>query len=141
MQQVTPEFRMALAKSLELAAQEPDDAVNYMTRHVPVYGLYQPTSEQAVAGGCTTCTYLGLWARAWAGYPPAPHGIVWLFEEGIRKQGGDLTQQTKRVLIHEFGHAAQKDHVLDAMEAEKKQRAMARPFAAGYKPCGGCPGR
>lgn len=134
--QVSPVFREAVANAIQQAARYPDDAVQYMSYKVPVYMQTVPTEQQAIAGGCKNCTYLGLWAAAWPGYPQAPHGMVWLFEDGIARMGGDIFQQTMGVMLHEFDHALQRDHVLDAMKSDQARGAF-----TPYRPCGGCPGR
>jgi hypothetical protein len=133
---VSEDFRLAVAHALQQASRFPDDAVQYMSYKVPVYMAPGPTQQQAVAGGCPNCTYLGLWAASWPGLPTAPHGMIWLFEDGIRKMGGNLHEQVNAVLLHEYDHALQRDHVLDAMKLDQ-QRGLFRP----YRPCGGCPGR
>lgn len=136
MQQVSPDFRAAVDYALQQAAHFPDDAIQYMSAKVPVYMAAVPTPQQAQAGGCPNCTYLGLWAAAWPGLPPAPHGMIWLYEEGIRRTGGNIYEQVMAVLLHEYDHALQRDHVLDAMRADQARGAW-RPWRA----CGGCPGR
>ena len=121
----------------------PDDAMQYLASEqygIPVYAQYRANPEQARAGGCVDCLYLGLWANHWNGYPQSPHGLIWLFEDGITSQGGDLNTKAYEVLIHEFGHALQRDHVLDAM-ASKKASGMWRPNVAGSRARGCCPGR
>ncbi len=131
----TTEFQNAVKAAIDSASRWPDDAVQYMSHHVPVYAMTVPTPEQAKAGGCANCTYLGLWASSWPGYPPAPHGTIWLFETGIRSIGGDLRQNTLAVLLHEYDHALQRDHVLDAMAAAKAAGSF-----TPYRGCGVCPG-
>jgi len=137
MQMVEPssEFKQAVHQALAAAARYPDDAIQYMAVHVPVYVGVNATPDQAAAGGCVKCTYLGLWAASWPGYPYAPHGSIWLFERGIRSVGGTLSENTLAVMVHEFGHALQRDHVLEAME-----QAKARGAWAPFRGCGSCPG-
>ncbi len=107
---------------------------------VPIYGQLEPTLRQQEEGGALGKVYLGLWARDWPGYPASPHGIIWVFEQGTRQfaasEGTDLTTKVMEVVLHEFGHALDRDHVLDAMEA-RRQAAMARPQSG----CGSCRGR
>lgn len=102
-----------------------DDAIVYAVKRVPVYAQYTATEEQARAGGCPTCTYLGLWTDRWPGYGVWPHGIIWLFEDGNQqetaREDSDLTAVATRVLHHELGHALQRDHVLDALERTRRQ--------------------
>lgn len=131
----SPEFAQAVSESLYLAANSVrDDAIAYMASGaVPVYYGFAATAEQASAGGCPSCTYLGLWADNWPGYEavPHPHGIIWLFEDGIRKYGTGktLTDKTLATLLHEYGHALQRDHVLDAVK-ERQRRGLSRPCAS-----------
>lgn len=131
----TDDFKQAVISAIDRASKYPDDAVQYMSRFVPIYATRTPTQEQAQAGGCPSCTYLGLWAATWPGYPRAPHGSIWLFENGIRTVRGSLQDNTLAVLLHEFDHALQRDHVLDAMSAAKASGSW-RPWRA----CGSCPG-
>lgn len=73
---------------------------------------------------CRACTFLGLWASSWPGYEQSPHGIIFLFEDGIRKEiekkkdmgvRATLQEECLRVFLHEVDHALQRDHVLEAM--------------------------
>lgn len=127
---VSPEFMGAVQWALATAGQSPDEAVRYMVETVPVYAAPRPDIAQAQAGGCPNCVYLGLWAARWTGYQQSPHGIIWLFEEGIRRMGGRLPQQTLGTLLHEFDHALQRDHVLEALGQHKALAAA----AMGYRP-------
>jgi len=120
-----------------------DDAVAYMAQFIPIYTQYRPTPEQAKAGGCVNCTYLGLWADRWPGYPSYEHGIIWLFEEGIRSRSGDVQAQVFSTLIHEMDHALQRDHVLDALERKRSaglwlpRRMAAMAVRPSPRPCCG----
>lgn len=120
---LSQEFIVALTEAQHLAAQSPDSAVAYMAQQVPTYAQERPTPEQARAGGCPTCTYLGLWASSWPGYTPSAHGTIWIFEEGVRRQGGNLVDAAYRTILHEMDHALQRDHVLERLG----QRALALP--------------
>ncbi len=133
---ISDEFRRAYLGAQQNLLHYPDDSVQYMAEFVPVYLDRAPTIEQKQAGGCTKCTYFGLWAAQWRGMARAEHGMVWLFEDGIRTINGDLIENTTKVLYHElYEHALQNDHVLDAME-----QARARGMWAPWRPCGRCPG-
>jgi len=123
---VSQEFLSAVRWASEQAAQSDDEAVRFIIHYVPVYAQARPTREQAIAGGCVRCTYLGLWTSSWPGYPDAIHGTIWVFEEGIRAQGGDLYQQTLATLKHEIDHALERDHVLEHLK-QAKAAAMVRP--------------
>lgn len=123
-------FKQAVARAIAAANQAPDDAIRYMARTIPIYLDQEASVEQSTAAGCATCSYLGLWANGWPGYPPEPHGTIWLFESGISGMGGDIAENAYDVLVHEMSHALDRDHVLDAMEAE------ARGLAAPASPCG-----
>jgi hypothetical protein len=143
--QVTPAFlSMAMLALRDINSSHPDDAIRFAAGQVPVYTQRAPSLAQAHAGGCPPpCTYLGLWAdeataaRLFPPGPwseePAPHGIIWIFENGIRRVArGDVYQQVHTTLVHELGHALQRDHVLDAMEQQG-----ARPQATSDEPpCG-----
>lgn len=117
------EFQDAVRAAIMQARSAPDDAVRYMSDHIPIWAMYEAEQSQKVAGGCPNCFYLGLWARDWPGYNPTMHGIIFLFESGIRQMGGELYAQTYSTLLHEFNHALQKDHVLDQMERVKRGAA------------------
>ena len=119
--------RLAVVKS----GQAPDDSIRYMAKAIPIYAQWEPTPEMARAGGCPNCTYLGLWTQAWSGYAGSQHGLIILFERGIRYIGHNLWQLTYDTLLHEFGHALQLDHVLDAMQAQARGQ---------YATSGGCGG-
>lgn len=118
----------------------PDDAIRYMAQHIPLYLNVAATPDQAAAAGCPSCTYLGMWTDNWPGIPrdaDHQHGSIWLFEAGILGMRGDPVANVYEVLVHEMGHALQRDHVLDAMEAER------RAGVAGYQPAArgcDCPG-
>lgn len=138
---VSEEFKQACEAARIAALGADDDAVRYMAEVIPIYAQARPTREQAMAGGCATCTYLGLWADRWPGYPNSAHGHIWLFDQGIRAIGGNLHRQVYSTLLHEFDHALQRDHVLDAMEGRKNganaQRAAAMAFLPQPRPCCG----
>ena len=124
--QVSPEFFQAVQAACRACEQWDDDAIAYAAAHVPVFAERRASPRQAKAAGCTTCMYLGLWADGWPGYGTYPHGIVWLFEDGIRQTASqdetDLTDATIAVLHHELEHALQREHVLDAMERRRVAR-------------------
>jgi len=119
------EFAATASYAWWLAAnREPDDARQYAANHVPVFILAEADPRQKGASGCRQCRLLGLWARQWPGYhEDAPHGMIWLFEAGIREQASrankSLADMTYEVLIHELDHALERDHVLEAMERER----------------------
>jgi len=123
---VSQEFLAAVKWASEQVAEDEDEAQRFAIHYVPVYAQAHPTREQAVAGGCTKCTYLGLWSNDWPGYPKTDHGTIWLFEQGIRSQGGDLYQQVLSTLKHEIDHALERDHVLEHLR-QVKAAAMVRP--------------
>lgn len=121
---VSSEFLEVVQVALSVARMSSDECVAFMAAgNVPVYAQRRPDLAQARAGGCVACTYLGLWADTWPGYDYSEHGIIWLFEQGIRKQPGDLGQETLATLLHEMDHALQRDHVLEALG---RQRAAAQ---------------
>jgi hypothetical protein len=137
LQPPSEEFKRAVASALGLARVSPDEAVRFMVDQVPVYAQYAPDESQARAGGCANCIYLGLWADHWPGYPAAPHGMIWLFEYGIRSMGGDLHRQVYATLLHEMDHALQRDHVLEGLRQAKLNgyQVQARPQISGCRPC------
>ncbi len=139
---VSPEFKDLVEDAIGYAQQSGDEAVAYAAAHVPIFMQIKPTHEQASAGGCRSCTYLGLWANAWPGYAPEEHGIIWVFEDGIRRiaerTGKDLFRQIYETVIHEIDHALQRDHVLEALQ---RQKAMAQVMDydgnfGNARPCG-----
>jgi len=130
---VSPRFMEAVRWAMEEAKRSSDEVVRFAVNYVPVYAQAVPTVEQARAGGCATCTYLGLWADRWPGYDAVPHGTIWLFERGITSMGGDLRRQALGTLLHEIDHALQRDHVLEAM-----QKAKADVAAMAVRPRYGC---
>lgn len=137
----SPQFVEAVRAAVLRARTYPDDAIQYLSSEqygIPVYAQYKPNPEQARAGGCADCLYLGLWASFWNGYKQYPHGLIWLFEEGIRAQNNGVHDEAYRVLLHEFQHALQRDHVLDAMMA-KQASGMWRPNRPA-RGCNRCPG-
>lgn len=113
-----------------------DDAIRWMAQRIPIYLEWEATPEQARAAGCPTCTYLGMWSDQWPGMETSAHGAIWLFERGILSMRGDPVHNAYDVLVHEMGHAVQRNHVLDAMEAERQGRAYLAPASRGC----GCPG-
>jgi hypothetical protein len=131
--EVSPAFVDAVRWALDQAKHNPDEVVRFAAHYIPIYAQRTPTQEQAEAGGCPTCTYLGLWADRWPGYDAAPHGTVWLFEDGIKRMGGDVRKQALGTLLHEIDHALQRDHVLEALQAAKADIA-----AAAIRPQFGC---
>jgi hypothetical protein len=122
----------AVDLALAEAAQSSDPAVAYMAQHVPVYAQLAPTEQQAVAGGCPNCWYLGLWANSWPGYEMVPHGTIWLFEAGIRHSTKDVVQGALSTLLHEMDHALQRDHVLEAMELKQITQGRHTYAQVGY---------
>lgn len=127
----TSQFIAAVQAAIARAKESDDPAVRYAATIVPIYAQPKATQSQALACGCRDCPYLGLWANAWPGYDVSDHGIIWLFEDGIRKTmdktGLDMETQCLSVLLHEIDHALQRDHVLEAMEAQRRARPYARP--------------
>ena len=97
----------------------PDLSVRYVMKNVPIFPAIVPTPQQAKAAGCEKCTFLGLWANSWPGYPASKHGDIWVFEDGVVKQaknkGIPVQAQVEDTLIHEAQHALGRDHVLEAM--------------------------
>jgi len=132
----SPAFHAAVKWALEEAKHSPDEVVRFAAYYIPIWVQYRPTPDQARAGGCEQCTYLGLWADRWPGYEKSPHGHIWLFEDGIRRMGGGLQQQALATLLHEFDHALQRDHVLEGMN-----RAKAELAAMAVRPSYGCCGQ
>ena len=110
--EVSEEFAATIESIIEVLRYHEDPALRYMLKNIPIYAQWAPTDAQRRAGGCYYCTYLGLWANSWPGYPEEPHGMIWLFESGIRAKGGDLYDCTAAVLLHEMDHALQRDHIL-----------------------------
>lgn len=134
---VSPEFHGAAVTALARARNNPDLAVAYAAHVVPVYVDAAPDPAMAAAGGCPDCTYLGLWASSWPGYPPAGHGIIWLFETGIRKYASaSLEDKVHFALVHELGHALQRDHVIAEMRANGLLDAYGHPVTGHPRACG-----
>jgi len=127
--QVTPDFLGAVQTAMYRASNHPDPAVRYAANNVPIYPFPKADRSQANAAGCPNCTYLGLWADHWSGYPTKRHGLIWLFEDGIRRDGADLDACVYNVLMHEIDHALQRDHILEAMRDQRVAAYMvqARP--------------
>ena len=122
--EISNEFRnAAMAARDRIADYHPDEAFRAAARWVPVYLQSHPTTEQAAAGGCVSCVYLGLWSDKWPGYPDAPHGMIWLFEDGIRQARNTFDGQVYQTLEHELGHALGRDHVLDRLN-DLKMRGL-----------------
>lgn len=137
--QASPEFKALAVKAWQqIRTEEPDDAMRYMADNIPIHALASATPQQAEAGGCKDCKYLGLWADRWPGYPNSTHGTIWLFEDGIRALRGPLEKNVYEVMKHEMGHALQRDHVLDEME---KKGLLADKRGQHTRGCGACPGR
>lgn len=132
----SPEFITAANLAVAEARLNPDQAIAYAAHVVPVYVQPRPDTAQATAGGCADCTYLGLWASSWPGYGEPDHGIIWMFEDGIRKNSpGSLQNKTLEVLIHELGHALDRDHVLDEMKAKGLLGPDGRPLSGHPRGC------
>ncbi len=112
---VSQEFLDLALIAQDAALNAPDDAVQYMVQMVPIHLQYDPTHDQRVAGGCLNCTYLGLWTDQ--DPRPSQHGHIWIFEHGITAVSKDVLGQIYQTIIHEMGHALQRDHVLDGMHA------------------------
>jgi hypothetical protein len=129
----TNQFISAVRAAIAKAKESDDPAVRYAAAAVPIYAQPKATEAQALACGCKDCLYLGLWANAWSGYQSSEHGIIWLFEEGIRqtmdRTGLDMETQCLSVLLHEIDHALQRDHVLEALQQQQEGRGQtyARP--------------
>ncbi|RJO60344.1 MAG: hypothetical protein C4542_09640 [Dehalococcoidia bacterium] len=121
-------FIAAVRAALDRAKAHNDRAVVYMADAIPVFAQLDATPEQKKAGGNPNGLFFGLWAREWPGYPYSQHGLVWLFERGIRSLGGDLVNNAFTVLLHEFDHALQRDHVLEALE---RKQAMDKAQGCG----------
>ena len=129
---VTAEFIDAAEAAIAYVRNSDDPQVAYAAANVPIFIMPFPNSAQAHAGGCPSCTYLGLWANKWEGYAPSTHGIIWLYEDGIRsKAHGDLINQTIKTLEHEIDHALQRDHVLAAM----RSKGLLGEAPTGASPC------
>ena len=136
------EFDNAVRAAIDAAQNSPDEAVRFAIHYVPVYVQARPTHDMAVAGGCPSCTYLGLWAQSWPGYTARDlgiqqenwHGVIFMFEEGIRRQGVPLSIQAQQTLFHEIDHALQRDHVLEHLKVAKAQYAAQVRSGCGY--CG-----
>lgn len=134
---VSRDFYTAAEAAIARAKEHPDRAIAYAAHVVPVYVDTAPEPEQARAGGCASCTYLGLWASSWPGYPPVDHGLIWLFETGIRQHtAASLTDEVHFVLVHELGHALQRDHVLDEMKAKGLLDPYGHPLTGHAAGCG-----
>ena len=133
---ISPEFKSVVNQAWQMSRQAPDDSMRYMADNIPIWVLPKADPQKALAGGCPTCTYLGLWADQWPGYQSGKHGIIFLFEDGIRGLHQNLLKDTYEVLTHEMGHALQRDHVLDEMQKLGMIGAQ-----TGSRGCGQCPGR
>ena len=136
---ISREFRDAAEWSRDqIAAHHPNEAFRAAARWVPVYLQTYATQEQAEAGGCATCTYLGLWTNQWPEYPMAPHGLIFLFEDGIRRARNTFRGQVYQTLEHELNHALGRDHVLDRLR-ELKMHGLdidGMPIRADSRGCG-----
>lgn len=143
---LSPQFVATVNQALQMAKDPTitrDDSRRWMASNIPIFLEDQASPQEAEAAGCPWCTYLGMWTPDWPGFPRSEHGLILLFEDAIRSMRGDLVANVYQVLTHEMDHALQRDHVLDAMEAERKAAA-----ASGYniasngqsaRGCG-CPG-
>ena len=134
---ISPEFRNAVMSAIGKLKVSQDEAQRYMVEFVPVYALYGPSYDMKVAGGSIKNTYLGLWTDHWNGYPGSPHGLIFLFESGIRTVNPDVYDQTYQTLVHEMDHALQRDHVLAGMHAAKARGwgVQGRAQSYGCRPC------
>ena len=160
LQQVPDDSINTLADDLAKQIWATQVMMSNIPEWVTLYPLVQATPEMASAGGCPHCTYLGLWSDYWPGFKTGKHGAIWLFQNGIYQMGprqysdlvdwrgrpmltsqidgGQLTANTYEVLLHELGHALQRNHVLDDMER------LGYSHGAGARAahdCGQCPGR
>lgn len=126
--EVSEEFAGAIQDIINALRYHEDPALRYMLANIPIYAQWEPTGPQRRAGGCPNCTYLGLWANQWPGYTQTQHGIIWLFERGIRgkaqHEGIDLYDATAGVLLHELDHALQRDHILESLYPTVKERRV-----------------
>lgn len=144
MSNVSAEFERAVKSAIAGVQESPDEAARFAMHYVPVFVQPEPTREQAIAGGCPTCTYLGLWTSNWPGYTAADmgipqdewHGVIFLFERGIRSMNPDLHAQTQATLVHEIDHALERDHVLEHLNRAKAQIAAQAMQARGCGYCG-----
>lgn len=117
--ELDPEFVQAALRARNiLQNQDRDPQVQLAAYEVPVFLQTRPDLEQRQAGGCLNCTYLGLWTDHWPGYGKPDHGLVFLFEDGIKARAtqGNLETQTFETLRHEIDHALQRDHVLEKLQ-------------------------
>jgi len=136
------EFDYAVQMAIADVQRNPDEAVRFAMAFVPVFVMKRPTPEMAQAGGCATCTYLGLWAQHWPGYGPSElgikpenwHGVIFMFEDGIRSMTNNVNLQARQTLLHEIDHALERDHVLQHLQAAKAQLAAQIRGGCGY--CG-----
>lgn len=128
------EFVTAIDVAVGVLRYHQDSAIAYAIQNVPIYAQRQPTPEQRRAGGCPNCTYLGLWANYWPGYPQTEHGLIWLFEDGIRRMRTDLYDQVAATLIHEIEHALQRDHILQRVNP-RQPAAVLRAYSVRIAPC------
>lgn len=135
----TYEFHEATRRALDAARTVDDACVQYVLQHVPVYIQPFPTPEQLRQSGARGKMLLGIWAPRWPGLETGPHGLIVLFEEGIRwsaeNHGNALNTETLAVLLHEIQHALQRDHILQAVEKEQEAwGASARGYGYGASP-------
>lgn len=138
--QPSPEFVRAVNTALDFARRSTDEAAAYAAHVVPVLAQRVPDEQQYKASRANGRMLLGLWVDRWPGIPSAPHGTVFIFEEGIRAMGGDLVQESYKTIMHELDHALQRDHVLEALQAERAAahavRVAAHVDPRGCGPCG-----
>ena len=103
----------------EVVGQHPDKAVRYAAEVVPVYVMPYPTSELEAAASCDFCHHLGRWIPGSHDGVDAPHGTVYLFEKGITDEAeANRHDNTYGALVHELGHALNRDHVIEEMTAK-----------------------
>lgn len=136
--QPSPEFVTAVNQALMLAQQSTDEPIAFAAQVVPVYPQRVPDEAQLHAANAAGKILLGLWVDEWQGLPRAEHGIIFLFEEGIRYMPGQMAHQVYLTLLHELDHALQRDHVLDDLNARKAAAYNMQAAAQSYGGCGVC---
>ena len=102
---------------------------------VPIWAQYAANPTEAAAAGCESCRYLGMWSGNWPNLPPARHGNIILFEDAIMRLSGDPVKRCAEIIVHELGHALERDHVTDALE---QLHASGYQLPSGPKGCN-CP--
>lgn len=128
---------MAEAARDNIARYHPNEAFRAAAVWVPVYLQRHADLQQRIAGGSAAGIFLGLWADQWPGYPPSAHGIIWLFEDGIRMARNTLQGQVYETLEHELGHALGRDHVLDRLRELKAAGHSLEQYVRGECNCDG----